>query len=292
MKKVIILKGLPASGKTTWAKEQLKKYPGKYKRINKDDLRAMLDGGRWSKSNEDFILGIRDDVIIAAIGLGKHVIIDDTNFHPKHEININKLVKFLQDSGEEVRVEIKEFPIDPQEAIRRDLQRPNSVGSKVIMDMYNKYIKPQPEAYVPPEGKPKAIIVDIDGTIALMNGKRGPFDWDKVYDDDVNIPVWTIIKPYLDRNEVIFVSGRDGSCYAKTKEWLEHFIVFRKPDPAKLFLRPEGDTRKDYIIKKETFDNHIRDNYEVLFVLDDRDQTVDMWRSLGLTCLQVAEGDF
>lgn len=59
-----------------------------------------------------------------------------------------------------------------------------------------------------------------------------------------------------------------------------------------LYMRPEGDVRKDTEIKREIFDNYIRDKYRVLFVLDDRNSVVKMWRDLGLKCLQVAEGDF
>jgi hypothetical protein len=57
-------------------------------------------------------------------------------------------------------------------------------------------------------------------------------------------------------------------------------------------MRETGDRRKDSIIKKEIFDRHIRDVYNIEFVLDDRNQVVELWRSLGLTCLQVADGDF
>ena len=57
-------------------------------------------------------------------------------------------------------------------------------------------------------------------------------------------------------------------------------------------MRPAGDRRRDSIVKAELFDRKVRDEYRVLVVLDDRKQVVDMWRSLGLTCLQVAEGDF
>lgn len=59
-----------------------------------------------------------------------------------------------------------------------------------------------------------------------------------------------------------------------------------------LHMRPAGDRRRDSIVKAELFDRHVRDQYRVLVVLDDRKQVVEMWRSLGLTCLQVAEGDF
>lgn len=54
-----------------------------------------------------------------------------------------------------------------------------------------------------------------------------------------------------------------------------------------LFMR-----EADYIVKAELFDKYVRHNYNVIGVLDDRTQVVNMWRSMGLTCLQVAPGDF
>ena len=63
-------------------------------------------------------------------------------------------------------------------------------------------------------------------------------------------------------------------------------------EPDELFMRPTGDTRKDSILKKEIYDNHIKGKYNVKYVLDDRDSVVEMWREQGLTCLQVAPGDF
>lgn len=57
-------------------------------------------------------------------------------------------------------------------------------------------------------------------------------------------------------------------------------------------MRPEGNNEKDSIIKRRMFDEYIRGKYYVDFVLDDRNQVVEMWRNMGLTCLQVAEGDF
>lgn len=74
----------------------------------------------------------------------------------------------------------------------------------------------------------------------------------------------------------------------KTEKWLRgNDITY-----GMLLMRPEGDIRKDSIVKREIFENYIRDYYNIQFVLDDRNQVVEMWRSLGLKCLQVAEGDF
>ena len=130
MKQVIIYKGLPGCGKTTDAKRILKENPGQYKRINKDDIRMMFDDGKWSRDNEKLIVRTRDILIMQALLAGKHVIIDDTNLHPKHEKNIHELVKA------HAEVIIKDMTNIPLETcIERDLKRPNSVGEKVIRDM-------------------------------------------------------------------------------------------------------------------------------------------------------------
>ena len=67
MKKVIITKGLPGSGKSTWAKKLIDKNPNQYKRINKDDLRAMLDNSKHSKDAEKFVLKIRNQIMLMAL---------------------------------------------------------------------------------------------------------------------------------------------------------------------------------------------------------------------------------
>lgn len=74
MKTVFMTVGLPASGKSTWARAKMAEHPGSYKRVNKDEIRAMIDDGKWSRDNEKFVLGVRDYVVAAALNAGKHVI--------------------------------------------------------------------------------------------------------------------------------------------------------------------------------------------------------------------------
>lgn len=136
MNKVIILKGLPGSGKSTWAKQMLEKYPGQYKRVNKDDLRAMLDNTIWSKKNEQFVLKIRNSIILAALEDGADVIVDDTNLHPKHERAIRELVQG------KAEIEIKFFHCDLLTCIARNANRPHPVSEGVIRGMYNRFLKP------------------------------------------------------------------------------------------------------------------------------------------------------
>jgi len=280
MKKVYMTLGLPASGKTTWAKAKVDKKPNMIKRINKDDLRAMLDNSYWSKGNEKFVLEVRDSLIMAALDNGKHVIVDDTNLHPKHEIRIRELVKGLAE------VEIVDFRhVTPEVCIERDRQRPNSVGEKVIRQMYMQFIappKPQP-LYDP--SRPDIIICDLDGTLALLNG-RSPYDASTCEQDLVNEPVRSILQ--RSEHKVILVSGREARYKPQTQAWLaKHNIEFLE-----LHMRPTGDSRQDSIVKCEIYEGLILPTYNVMYVLDDRDQVVDMWRSQGLTCLQVNYGDF
>lgn len=271
MRRITILKGLPASGKSTYAKRLLDKFPGCYKRINKDEIRAMLDNGKWSKSNEKFVLEVRDCLISMALQEGKHVIVDDTNFAPKHEERIRQLV------NNSAGVEVKFFDTPLEECISRDLARSNSVGEKVIRDMYNQYLKPEPKKIEWDESLASCIIVDIDGTVAKMNG-RGPYDFEKVGEDLPNTPILRILIAWYLANPsspILFVSGRGEEYRKQTEEWLAQYV----PKYEKLFMRPAGNKEKDSLIKERIFEQEIRGKYNVHFVLDDRTRIVEIGRA-------------
>lgn len=278
---VTLTKGLPASGKTTWAKKMIEDNPGMYKRVNKDDLRAMLDGGRWSKDNEKMILKIRDTLILQAVEAGKHVIVDDTNLHHKHEDQIKQLVKgkaevFIQDFTD----------VSLEECIKRDRLRTNSIGEKTIKQMHKQFLAPKPEVTTYNPKLPDCIVCDLDGTLALF-GDRNPYERDFTI-DEVNHTIKDILTACSPLGKVIFLSGRMDKFRTQTEEWLHK----NWGNNHELFMRKTDDVRKDTIIKQEIYRNEIKDKYNVLFVLDDRNQVVEMWRQQGLICLQVAEGDF
>lgn len=283
--------GLPGSGKSTWAKEYISHFP-ETKRVNKDDLRAMLDNGKWSKDNEKFVLQIRDMLITVALGEGKDVIIDDTNLAPKHQERVKQLVEEynkLADTNKAV-FEIKDFTdVSVDECIKRDQKRANYVGEKVIRGMYRNFLMAKPAG--PPadiEGVDRAIIVDMDGTLALFPGKN-PYERDFI-NDEVNHPVLSIIYGYVDLgHRVIIVSGRKGRFLEETHAWLKKHEV---PYDRIYMPRADEDNRKDVLIKQEIYEEHIKGKFNIDFVLDDRNQVVEFWRSQGLICLQVAEGDF
>ena len=282
---LFMTKGLPGSGKSTWAKQMVEDCA--FKRVNKDDLRDMLDCGKWSKKNEKFVLELRDAIVYECLENGISVIVDDTNLHEKHEKRLRGLAEMLN-----ADFQIKDFTDVPlKTCIERDLKRNRSVGKDVIVNMHRQFLMKKEEAKKPeynPE-LPDCIIVDIDGTLAINDGHRKFYEWDKVYGDKVNKPIADLVNAYDMYAKVVVFSGRDGVCIEESRRWLQdNGIKFDE-----LYQRTAGDNRKDFIIKKELYEQYVQGKYNVLFVLDDRDQVVDLWRNeFGLTCLQVNYGDF
>jgi len=151
------------------------------------------------------------------------------------------------------------------------------------------------------------IICDLDGTLAncehrVHHVRNKPKNWDAFYagvrEDEVNHPVLNILDKFLCyeglRYNIIFCSGRPERCREDTVWWLRevaHIWYSEHSPDVQLFMRKDGDYRADNIVKQEILDTQI-DKDRVLFVLDDRQQVVDMWRRNGLTCLQVSEGNF
>lgn len=293
MKKIIICRGLPASGKSSWAKEFVLKNLN-WKRINLDDLRAMLDNSHMSKDNEKFVKAMRDMLILEALKAGKSVVSDNTHLSPKSVNHIKQLVdKFNKDHNDNVQVEEKFFDTPVEECIKRDLKRPNSVGQKVIMDMYTQFLAPDvTPTLIQDPTLPRAVLVDIDGTVAKMT-TRGPFEWKRVGEDAPKNNIINIVKSVAKNGyKVIFFSGRDAICKPETMDWIKIHFGWDVSQYS-IYMRNIGDSRKDSIVKKEMFDRHIRNIYYIEAVFDDRNQVVDTWRKeIGLTCLQVDYGDF
>jgi hypothetical protein len=137
---------------------------------------------------------------------------------------------------------------------------------------------------------PDIVLFDIDGTLAHMNGKRGPFDWHRVDVDDLDIIVYEALRRHQKVGDIIgILSGRSEDARKKTEEWLDFYGINNYKF---LYMRRSGDNRKDNLVKQEIYENKIKPFYNVKTIYDDRDQVVKMWRSLGLKCFQVAEGDF
>ena len=283
--KIKFTMGLPASGKSTWAKEYCSKNKD-WIRVNRDDLRNMR-GDYWIPKQEDLITQWENDAIIAALSFGHNVILDATNLNS----NRNKhRYKKLKELFPELQMDTVNFMnVGLSTCIKRDLIRPNSVGKDVITGMYDKYIRKKTNIIKNPS-LPGCVIFDVDGTLAKMSG-RNPFDWHRVKEDLPKDEIIQLAKMYKHSYgyKIIVFTGRDGCCLNSTKEWLrDNGVPFDD-----IYIRPEGNQEKDSIIKERLFMDHINGVYNCHLVVDDRDQVVDMWRkTLGITCLQVDYGNF
>jgi Fe2+ transport system protein FeoA len=230
-------------------------------------------------------------MILSSLRSGSSVIVDDCNIESKY---IKRLAHMGWSNGAEVRVNTVNVPLSV--ALDRNSKRGRIVPDNVIIKMHQRLSeigevalqKPlAPEPYVMPDDGPEAILLDLDGTACIM-GDRGPYDWSRVGEDSPNWPVINLANlEAMNGTLIIPFSGRDGICRDETIKWLNRYVLWED-----LHMRPIGDKRKDSIVKLELFNEHIRHNYRIKYVLDDRQQVVDMWRDLGLTCLQVAKGDF
>lgn len=318
MQKIILTVGIPGSGKSTWAKNEIAQDPDNWCRINNDDIRAMMNGSVFSKDYEKFVTETRNLILREALKRGKNIIIDNLNLNKAHFADAVKAAKSV--SGEFQVMEMA-FYIDVEDAIARDAKREGkaNVGEQVIRKFWKesgkeqfKYYKPRMEIVknysntnniieAPKwiEGLPEAVICDLDGTLALLNG-RSPYDASTCDKDLPNHPVIkTLIAHHKEGRKIIFCSGREDKYRTPTIQFIETYLKIIDDDlneiwgiDYELYMRKTGDMRKDAVIKEEIYNEHINGKVNILMVLDDRDQVVQFWRSKGLTCFQVAPGNF
>lgn len=160
--------------------------------------------------------------------------------------------------------------------------------------------------------KPYAALFDLDGTLFnidhrlhFIKGTKKDYDgfFAAIPGDTPKENIWDLLyMVWGDGTQIFFVSGRGEECrtasvlqLAKKLEYLlpKHYTEQEIKDYAneRLFMRSAGDHRPDYIIKEEIYRKHIEPYYDVRFVVDDRQSVVDMWRRIGLTCLQCEQWD-
>ncbi len=146
--------------------------------------------------------------------------------------------------------------------------------------------------------KAEAIIVDLDGTLTNCDHRvhlveKEHQEWKAFYnamgEDALNAWCKRIIDTFSKEDvSIILITGRPSNYRDLTMDWLSrHNIKY-----CNLYMRDQDDYRSDAIIKREFYERKVKDEYETLFVLDDRKSVVEMWRELGLTCLQPQWGEF
>ncbi|MFF9049931.1 RNA ligase [Streptomyces erythrochromogenes] len=307
---VHVMTGLPASGKTTAARALQAEAGGRMRRVNLDDLRAMLDlpdpGRGRSFAHEQTVLAIQDAAVRAAVDGGFDVVVDNTHLTK----NIPKRLKAAV--GGLATFVVHDFTDVPlEECLRRDAARERQVGEEIIRILDEKHrnarkggwrltaewmngasgavAAPPVTTYVPDPALPAAVMCDIDGTLALT-GDRGPYDFTRCELDLLNEPVRHALDAFrrADGDVIVLLSGRGEEHRPQTESWLRrHQVPYDE-----LWMRAKGDTRRDDVVKAELFDAHVRHRYAVRVSLDDRDRVVAIWRRMGLPTWQVNYGDF
>lgn len=295
MSKIILTRGLPASGKSTWAKEFARVNPNVV-RVSRDDLRAQLfPGADYRDIDEDLITEAETALVRAALRNGKTVVVDAMHLQQRY---INRWQRLGYP------VEIVEFHAPLEVLQERNRVRPfkDTVPPGVINENYQKFtnkdgslrkvsLKPEEYVidykYVPDSTKPTAVIVDIDGTLAHNDGHRSFYDYSKVLGDK---PVWAVIDAANGLNTIhhtVVVSGRKAECREDTEAWLiMHGVQYDE-----FYMREDGDDRADTIVKMEILRDKIAPEFEVIAAIDDRPSVCEMWRKVGIPTFQVGDPD-
>ena len=296
--KILVLQGVPASGKSTFARSLVLKDKS-YVIVSRDAIREAR-GEYWIPEHEDYISDIEEFEIRSAIKHNLNPIIDATNLNPKTIAKWKNLAEELN-----VNIEFKMFEIDFATALERDSKRERSVGKKVLERFFKDYFPGQLNAYYTDDRlkklfypyndeKEDCIIVDLDGTVCLHNG-RSPYDLTRVSEDIPNYPLVRFLQELICNKHIIFLSGREGTdqCRQDTINWLtENICSSNFGYKWELLMRDKNNFEPDEVIKERIFHKEIEPKYSVLAIFDDRDKVVKMWRSLGLLCNQVYWGNF
>jgi predicted kinase len=288
--------GIPASGKTTWARD-FAHDDSNVIIVSRDDIRHAHN---WKSGfDEDRVTQIHRNQIEVALLHGYDVIVADTNINPRFR---RKLIKFCHEHGADVI--LVPFPISLDEAILRDDARTeHKVGADVVTKFYNDiksqgldmgFMQTLPVPTYAPyvhrnEVLGNAVVVDVDGTLAHM-GNRNPYDESQIKEDEFDHEVAAAVQGLAKANNaaVIVVTGRTRKARRDTQEWLESYGF----DYYRIETREEGDVRPDYVVKNEIYDTKIIPSFNILAVFDDRDQVVRHLRARGIKVFQVAPGRF
>lgn len=312
--KLTITVGLPGSGKTTEASLILhNEGRDKVELVSRDDLRHLLfrSEGVLSGDQENRITKVQKQIVKDGLRAGKHVVVHDLNLREKYR---NDWAQIALDYDAEFKIlDLTQVPLGVciERNVLRKSRGERHVPKDVIYSMAQKFkdtlkadqskpyklypsaawgerLNNRPVEYIPE--LPDAIIVDLDGTVFDCEGIRSPYDETKYHLDKPK--QWVIDRvrdhAYKLGHKVIFVSGRHEDGREISEMMLNKHV---KVPIEGFFMRYERGT-EDSIIKLNLFNQHIRGKYNIVAVYDDRNRVVQMWRSLGLLVLQVAEGDF
>ena len=298
---ILILVGAPGSGKSTFARYFLRTEEN-WMRLCRDDFRTMhFASGNLSNHEENLIGEMIDASIEALLSKRSNVLLDATHCRKAYIEHYIERFNHLAD------ISFKLFDVDAATLAERCEKRFQNTGKLVPIAVINKFVEelevlkkefdfaPRPKVdfhksvSVQDANLPKAILCDLDGTLALMRN-RDPYDAMHCDEDDLNEPVAKVLRTYNHYGcQILLISGREDRFYYPTVRFLEKYSI----PYHQLWMRKTNDFRKDAMIKREIYDAEIAGKYFIEFILDDRNQVVEMWRKeLNLPCFQINYGNF
>ncbi len=283
MAKLLMLSGLPASGKSTRAKEIV--ATGNWVRVNRDLLRTMLHNDKFTGRNEGLTVDAEKIIAMQALSKGLNVVVDDTNLNPKNRFMWNDVATSCG-----ATFEYEKIDTDWIECAVRDSGRTNPVGSTVIKNMAIQY-------GMATFNRDSIVLCDIDGTLAdtthrlhyLEGGKK---DWRGFFSEMSKDPIRNevrskLIDLYNKGKGVIYVSARPEDYRDVTLKWLEkNGVSFAFT----ILMRRSNDSRPDTEVKKQILDTYFPDKSVIHKVIDDRPSVIRMWRENGLEVDDVGNG--
>lgn len=283
---LVVCVGLPASGKSTYAKDLVKREHT-FIRLNKDDLRCMF-AGVWSSKMEGFVIDVQTQIALKAVADKKDIVIDDTNLNPKVFDKWQTFARYHNYCFCEMS--FKHVPI--QTCIDRDACREKPVGKDVILNMAFQYGLAKQEK--------QFVICDLDGTLADITERKkkstlpnGKLNWDEFFNPDnisLDVPRYDVIQQVsqhcIDNNTDLFVvSGRSDRTREATRYWLAKYGIL----PDRLIMRPAGDSTPDDELKEKWLNTYL-DKTMCVKVFDDRPRVISMWKRNGLEVIDVGNG--
>lgn len=287
-----LMRGPSGSGKTTYAKTL------DAMRVSRDDIRAELTGrsDKFAGDNkfEAQVTRVQTGRVRDLLIARKDVVIDDTNLIDKFAV---EWLNMAHDYGHDWAVH--EMDATLEEAITQNANREDAVPESVIRRQWSKWVNigeihpTHPfvdwSMHVPDPDRTRVFAVDLDGTLCLNKTGMSPYD-PAHYPLDTPNPALLVILDSLGAQRIpwIVTTGRDEEYRSVCEEWLYRYGL----SPRAIFMRPAGDKRRDDVVKAEMYNRHIRGTYDLMAVFDDRQRVVDMWRARGITCWQIAPGDF
>lgn len=305
MSKVIFGRGIQGSGKSTAAKAWEKEDPDHRIIINWDSYRNG-HGTYWVPSREKIVQTESVSAMKAAMSLKMDIWIDNMNLSENSKKPFLDVIeaynKLPLNQDNKYSIEYRDFFIPVEECIRRDALRPNPIGAAIIRQTWNRYRtmicaleneKVANRVKQPVEGLEKAIVFDLDATLAFnLSGRPywGEGCAEGITHDAPNIPIINMAKVYNKAGyHILIVTGREGTKEVQeaTLEWLKKYEV----PSSGITWRPVGDRSKGQEHKLRSL-NALSEHFNIELVVDDSQKIVDCLRENGYTVLQPNEGKF